>query len=150
MNIEIKELLGYTVAYTRTIGAYNKRNYETGFNKLADWAERKIITIYCDDPESTPPAQCRLDTYITIPENTRLEDNSKIQIQNFPRWKYAVCNCELTATEFAPAWQEAFSWLSKNDFNCYKRPHFEAYHNDQKIIQRIRLLLISAFLLNNP
>ena len=41
MNIEIKELPRYTVAYTRTIGAYNKRNYDTGFNKLADWAERK-------------------------------------------------------------------------------------------------------------
>ena len=139
MNVKIKDLPEYTVAYTRTVGAYSKINFDIGLDKLTDWAgpkgffkEGKIITIYCDDPESIPPAQCRIDTCITIPENTRIEDNAQFKVQVIPQGRYAVCNCELPETEFTNAWQTVFSWILKNDFKCDEKPHFEIYYNDPK------------------
>jgi DNA gyrase inhibitor GyrI len=93
MNIET--FSNYRLAYIRKAGKYGIENKET-MEKLKMWAKGKLIFNYDaiifgiaqDNPEITPPENCRYDACITIPKNFKIDTNA--EECEFIGGKYAV------------------------------------------------------------
>lgn len=66
------EMDARTLAYVRVTGPYGE-GYDAVCNRLHQWAatrgleQGEWIFIYHDNPEVTPPAQCRTDIGVTVP-----------------------------------------------------------------------------------
>ena len=136
MQAEVKNMPELNVAYVRKLGAYGKETCEQGFAELMHWAgakgllnaESKILGVYWDNPEVTPPEKCRFDACATVPENT--PTTGVVNTQKIDGGSYAVCHFEITDDSFQQAWEDAFAWLIEGGYECDEKPCFELYHND--------------------
>lgn len=69
------EMDARTLAYIRVTGPYGE-GYDSVYGQLHQWALARglegseWIFIYHDNPEMTPPAQCRTDIGVTVPAGT--------------------------------------------------------------------------------
>jgi AraC family transcriptional regulator len=134
MKAEIKQLPDYTVAFVRKLGPYGKETAGQAFAELMQWAgpkgylaTGKVIGVYWDNPEVTPPEKCRTDACISVPPGT--PHDGQVGIQNIPGGPHAVCSFEIAPEDFSRAWEEAFAWFVANGHECADRPSFELYHN---------------------
>jgi AraC family transcriptional regulator len=114
MNVEVKQMPKFHVAYIRHIGPYNKIG-ET-FEKIFQWAgpqglirfpETNIMAIYHDDPKITPEEKLRSDVCMTVPNETPA--TGEINITDIPAGKYAVAKFEIKVEEFSEAWASVYS-----------------------------------------
>ena len=70
------EMDARTLAYIRVTGPYGE-GYDAVCNRLHQWAAPRAleggewIFIYHDNPQVTPPAQCRTDIGVTVPVGTQ-------------------------------------------------------------------------------
>lgn len=135
MDVVVREMPEYRVAYIRKIGPYGAETCEQAFGELMQWAGPKghlqtgvLIGVYWDNPEVTPPEKCRMDAGISIPEGTRPE--APVDIQTIQGGPYTVCHCEIPTEGFKTAWEEAFAWLVDKGYACDDQPCYERYHNN--------------------
>ncbi len=135
MNAEIREMPEYNVAYVRKVGPYVKETCEPAFRELMQWASPrnyvgpgKMLAIYWDNPDVTPPERCRFDTCIIIPDGTVPE--GQIYVQTISGGPYAVCHFEIKPVSIQQAWEDAFTWLCDSGYECNDRPCYELYHNN--------------------
>ncbi len=134
MNFEVREMPEQNVAYIRKIGPYCKETCEPAFNELLQWAgprnllgPGKMLAIYWDNPEVTPPEKCRFDTCVIVPEETLPE--GQINIQTICGGNYAVFHFEIATDNFQQAWEDAFVGLCESGYECGDKPCLEIYHN---------------------
>ena len=135
MNVVVKEMKEYLVAYSRKMGTYGPEICEQAFAELMRWAGPKgfvetgpVLAVYWDNPEVTPEGKCRVDACVGVPQGTRTE--APIGLQTISGGPYLVCSFEITSNEFQNAWDESIQWLMAKGYECADKPCYELYHND--------------------
>ncbi|WP_321494002.1 GyrI-like domain-containing protein [uncultured Desulfobacter sp.] len=135
MNVAVKEMPEYNVAYVRKLGPYGKETCEQAFGELMQWAGPRgyigsgtILGVYWDNPDITPPDKCRVDACITVPQGTSSE--GQIGVQSISGGSYAVCHFEISSDSFQECWEDAFTWLVNSGYECHDKPCYELYHNN--------------------
>ncbi|MBN2055280.1 AraC family transcriptional regulator [bacterium] len=133
MNVEIKQLPDFHVAYVRKLGAYGKETCEQAFGELMQWAGSRglaakgtMLGVYWDNPEVTPPEKCRVDACLTVPPGTKT--SGQVGVQTLGGGLYAICGFEIRGESFQGAWDEVFQWLVASGRECEDKPCFEMYH----------------------
>lgn len=136
MNVEVKDLPAYHVAYARHIGPYGEEASGDAWGRLMQWAGPrgfammggKMIGICWDSPELTPPDKIRYDACICVPEGT--ETTGDIATQQIAGGKYAVYHTEVTSDEFGDAWNKMMcEWMPQSGYQPDDRPGYEVYLN---------------------
>lgn len=106
MNVEVKILPTYHVAYVRHLEGYDKGvynlNISSAFDKTAMWVEARqlfdkntlCIGAFYDYQEITPSEKRRYDAALTIPTHVT-EGSEGISIKDISGGQYAICRIEL-------------------------------------------------------
>ena len=138
MDVQIKQLPGWRVAYMRHIGPYGpgvSKHWET-FRK---WRRARELTgpgsaalgISHDDPSITPPERCRYDACVTVPPDFKAE--AGVNLADIPGGKYAVLRFRGTDRQIGEAWNSIYrDWLPESGFQCDDRPCFELYTEEHQ------------------
>jgi len=142
IQVEVKEMPDFHVAYLRHIGPYkgNSELFQGLFEKLLTWGgshdllrfpETKMISVYHDDPNITEEAKLRTDICMTVPANTKVD--GEICKMTIPGGKFAVAHCELAPHEYQDAWASLCAgWLPESGYQPDDRLCYELYLNDPK------------------
>jgi len=142
VNVEVKEMPEFTVAYLRHIGPYagDSALFERLFTKLFQWAgprdlimmpETKVMSVYHDDPEVTPEDKLRMSVCISVPEDTKVD--GEIGKMKVPGGKFAVAHFEVMADEYGEAWNALMGgWLPESGYQPDDRLCYEMYLNSPK------------------
>jgi DNA gyrase inhibitor GyrI len=117
MNVEVKEMPEFQVAYVRNIGAYGPEGCGRAFEKLMQWACPRgfaatgtMLGVSWDNPEITPPEKCRYDACVTVPPGTATE--GEVNQQTIPGETFAVYHCRIRVDEFPRVCMELMGeWL---------------------------------------
>ncbi|MFS0727655.1 AraC family transcriptional regulator [Paenibacillus sp. 1P07SE] len=124
MNITIKELPDYEVAYVRHIGSYLETHKAWG--KLGEWAAKNhlfplqhiYIGISHDDTSVTDEYSCRYDACITIKDDFIKENDQDIKYKTLTGGLYALYQFYDTIDKFAIAYQIVYGqWLPNSDYD---------------------------------
>lgn len=145
MNVEIKMLPEFHLAYARQVGPYGPE-LDAVWHKIYQWAEKanlvnpqmQGLAIYWDDPQTTPPDQCRCDACIVLPDNMRQPDisGSDIQMQTLPAAQYACYQQPTSMDDYTKIWQQLFmEWLPQSGYECVGAT-LELYVNPVKNLQQ--------------
>lgn len=133
MNVEVREMPEYNVAYVRKMGPYGKETCEQAFGELMQWAGPRghlasgvMLGVYWDNPEVTPPEKCRVDACVSVPHGTA--PGGQFGMQIISGGTYAVCHFEIKADNFQQSWEDAFAWIVSSGYECDDRPCYELYH----------------------
>lgn len=144
MNVEIKTLPDFSLAYVRHIGPYGPE-IGPAWHRVFTWAgenglihpEVKAIGISWDNPEFTPPAQCRYDACIVVPAGTEKKgiNDAGISWQTLSGGLHACYRRPTAENEYAEAMNELFGiWLPQSGYECVGTP-FEFYHDSMNNIK---------------
>ncbi|MDF9858268.1 AraC family transcriptional regulator [Paenibacillus sp. PastF-1] len=136
MNIELKELPGYKVAYVRHVGSYLE-TYQA-WQTLGAWvrssglpASETFIGISLDDPAVTDENVCRYDACITVPEGYPAEGDASIAFRTLPGGLYALYKFYDTIDKLAIAYQGVYGqWLPESGYEPDDRHALEFCMND--------------------
>lgn len=137
MNVGVKELPDFHVAYMRNIGPYGPTQIPPLWQKLMTWAQARglatpetlTLGISYDDPEVTPPEKCRYDACIVVPRDFRPEP--AVNVKDIPGGKYAVYEFVGTSAQIMEPWRRIFSeWLPSSGYQPDDRPCYELYRAD--------------------
>lgn len=138
MNMNIENISPCDIAYIRQTGAYGEGNIKT-MEQLKKWAtahnliheKTVILGIVHDNPQITPPGNCRYDACIILPEKLLVTEN-KIHYGELIGGQYAVFTVEHTVQAIEQAWAEIFQLLSQSGyFTDDTRPILERYAADK-------------------
>jgi AraC family transcriptional regulator len=136
IEVEVKEMPEFHVAYIRHLGSYS----EIGptFGKLMKWAgprgllatpDVKTLGVYHDDPKVTEQAKLRSSACVTVPEGTPVE--GEIGEMTVPGGQFAVAHFEITDDQFQEAWDAVMgSWFPESGYQPDDRPCYELCHNN--------------------
>jgi DNA gyrase inhibitor GyrI len=119
MNYKIENMPINRVAYMRRTGAYGAENYAL-MDRLKAWAGDKglfnksavILGISQDNPQTTPPENCRYDVCIEVTDDYVIEGDGLNEME-LPGGRYAVFTISHTAETVQKAWGEIFKRLSE-------------------------------------
>jgi AraC family transcriptional regulator len=137
MNITIKELPDYEVAFVRHVGSYLETYY--AWNQLNEWANRNglyppehdFIGISLDDPLVVEEFACRYDACVTLPTGFKGEEDPDIQYKTIPGGLYALYQFYDTIDKLAIAYQSLFGqWLPNSEYDADDRPCLEFCMNN--------------------
>ena len=127
------EMDARTLAYIRVTGPYGE-GYDPVCGQLHQWASARglaqgeWIFIYHDNPEVTPPAQCRTDIGVTVPVGT--VGAGEVEIQLIPAGRYAQSRYLITdRSQYGPRWQEHVGDIVAAGLAFGDGPCFELYHS---------------------
>ncbi|ENY70647.1 DNA gyrase inhibitor [Aeromonas diversa CDC 2478-85] len=127
------EMDARTLAYLRVTGPYGE-GYDAACGRLHEWAAARgleggeWIFIYHDNPEVTPPAQCRTDVGITVPPSTRSE--GEVETQQIPAGRYAQSRYLITdRSQYGVCWQGHIDEIVAAGLEFGDGPCFELYHS---------------------
>lgn len=127
------EMDARTLAYIRVTGPYGE-GYDPVCGQLHQWASARglaqgeWIFIYHDNPEVTPPAQCRTDIGVTVPAGT--VGVGEVEIQLIPAGRYAQSRYLITdRSQYGPRWQEHVGDIVAAGLAFGDGPCFELYHS---------------------
>ncbi len=138
MKVEIKELPGYHVAYSRRIGPYGP-GVSKHWEAFRKWRRARglvgpdsaALGISHDDPSITPPEKCRYDACVTVPPQFKPE--AGVNLADIPGGKYAVLRFRGTDRQIGEAWNAVYrDWLPESGFQCDDRPCFELYTEEHR------------------
>ena len=135
MNFDIETLPSVRIAYVRQVGPYGSDNNQ-GMQRLKEWAkEENLLTesavlfgISQDNPETTPPEQCRYDACIVIPRDYQM--NNIISESELPCGDYAIFKIKHTAEDIQKAWNQIFPAIQSGGYLMDNKPVLERYKGD--------------------
>lgn len=137
MNITLRELSEYEVAYVRKVGSY--LDTREAWEKLMRWAFKNelfppkhyFIGISLDDPGTVDEYACRYDACVSLPEGFIKEENSEVQFKIIPGGLYALYQFYDTVDKLAIAYQSVFGqWLPNSDYDADDRECLEFCMNN--------------------
>ncbi|MDX7711233.1 AraC family transcriptional regulator [Aeromonas caviae] len=127
------EMDARTLAYICVTGPYGE-GYDAVCHRLHQWAAPRgleggeWIFIYHDNPEVTPPAQCRTDIGISVPVGT--QGSGEVEIQHIPAGRYAQSRYLITdRSQYGERWQEHIGDIVAAGLAFGDGPCFELYHS---------------------
>lgn len=135
MHFQIETIPKYRVAYMRRVGPYGLDNTEVWEN-LKKWATEKnllkstttLLAVQQDNPETTPPENCRFDACIVISEDYQVDESICENV--LPGGKYMIYQVKHTKDAIQNAYPNIFSSIQKSDYIIDNRPVFERYIGD--------------------
>ncbi|RCX09353.1 DNA gyrase inhibitor GyrI [Anaerobacterium chartisolvens] len=134
MTYTIEEMPRSHVAFMRRVGPYGADNYAI-MGKLKEWAQANglftksavILGISQDNPETTPPENCRYDVCIVVADDCTITSGD-VNKAALPGGRYAVFTIKHTAEAVKRAWEEIFTQLSAQGHHPdFSRPVLERY-----------------------
>jgi len=135
MKTTVKTIDPIHVASVRKKGPYGPEVCGQAFDVLTSWAEPMgffktgpVLALYWDNPQITPPEECRMDACVGVPEGT--VPTGEVKLQTVEGGPYAICSFEIRTDEFPKAWEQAFGWVMSQDYTLLEQPCFEQYYND--------------------
>lgn len=139
MNVEIKTLPDFKVAYVRQTGPYGPALAQA-WGLLMKWAGKNglmgpqttALGVSWDNPQLTPPERCRYDACVVLPEGFQAAGQALagegISLQTLEGGLYACYRRPTRMDEYGPAWSELMGvWLPQSGYECVG-PGFEYYH----------------------
>jgi len=132
MEIRIEMVPSHRIAYVRQTGPYGPANAQA-MHAIKQWAAAKnlfsnssfIVGISHDNPELTPPEQCRYDACIVIPDHYPIDGS--VEEGELIGGKYATAKVKHTAEDIHHAWGEIFPILLSSGYQIDARPAYERY-----------------------
>lgn len=133
MNVE--NFPKYHIAYIRQVGPYGPTNKQA-MESLKKWAKLNdyltestiLFGIPQDNPETTPPENCRYDACIVIPSECHIDE--PLQKGELTGGQYAVFRVEHTAEAIQQAWKQIFSDVQNSEYQIDNRPILEKYRGN--------------------
>ena len=137
MNISVKELPEYEVAFIRRFGSYYE--FQEHWGSLIDWAIKNklyppaqaFIGISLDNPNLVEGNYCRHDACVTIPEDFDKEKHQEIQFKKLDGGRYALYPFYDLPEKLNNAYQFMFKhWLPNSKYDVdYERYNLEFNRN---------------------
>lgn len=135
MQVDVKEMAEIRLFAVRHNGPYMQIG--EAFQRLHEIASKhalqsrpgtRMIAIFHDDPESTPPAQLRSDAGLSVtPDQKPIEGLSEIEI---PEGYYATTIHHGPYENLPQSWAELMGkWLPSSGHRVGTGPSFEVYRN---------------------
>ena len=145
MNVEVKTLPTYHVAYIRNLSGYSKGVFNSelnqAFQRVCGWAVARdlfgpntlVIGIPYDNPDITPNDRCRYDACVTVPEAVK-EGTGEVGIGDISGGKYAVGRISISSSETHKigAFVDGMygEWLPSSGYIVDDRPALEIYYEN--------------------
>ena len=135
MEVTIATLPPVRVAYMRHIGPYGANISRFWAETFMPWRSAQGLEraacygIGLDDPHITPPAQCRYDACVQVPDDFVAKNPASIA--TLPGGRYALGAFRGTAAQIGEAWTHMLrDWLPASGMQGDARPFFEHYPVD--------------------
>ena len=135
MTVEIKQMPEMRVATVRHVGPYNL--IPQAFEKLGQIVDHlgvftrpgtKMVAIYHDDPDSTPPEQLRSDAGLVVPEGLALPEG--LGEERIPGGRYASTTHVGPYEQLGDVWARFFGeWLPASGHRLGPGVSYEIYRN---------------------
>ena len=134
MNVSVRELPRYRVAYMRYVGPYGPGGIPELWKRFNRWIETRglagpdtvTLGIGRDDPDVTPPEKCRYDACLVVSDT--FGGDAAVNITDVPGGKYAVASFHGTPDAIRAAWERLYSsWLPSSGYQPDDRPCLEVY-----------------------
>ncbi|MEE6450756.1 GyrI-like domain-containing protein [Gottfriedia acidiceleris] len=139
MNILIKELPEYEVAFFRRYGSYFEANGEH-WDKLLNWAinnglfppQQSFIGVSLDNPDLVENDKCRHDACVTIPDGFKKEKHENIQFKKLDSGQYALYQFYDSPSKLNNGYKFMYEqWLPNSNFEAdYDRYNLEFSMNN--------------------
>jgi DNA gyrase inhibitor GyrI len=139
LEISIKELPEYEVAFFRRVGNYFEPNGEH-WEQLLNWAihnglfppQQFFIGISLDNPDLAESHLCRHDACVTIPDGFEKEKHANIQFRNLDGGQYALYEYDDTPGMLNLAYKYMYEqWLPNSQYEPdYDRHNLELSMNN--------------------
>lgn len=134
MNFKVETLPNYRIAYMRRVGPYGPANIEV-MEGLKKWAKNRnllesaiLFAIPRDNPETTPPENCRFDACVVISKDYQMDDS--IYEDELPGGKYVIYEVRHTAEDIQKAYVDIFPSLQGSGYQMDNKPIMEKYVGD--------------------
>lgn len=143
MNVKLKELPRYRVAYMRYVGPFGAHGIPELWKRFSEWMTTRGLLgpdsiklgIGHDDPEVTAPGKCRYDACVVVPES--FVGDKWVNTMALPGGKYAVAEFVGSAHTIREAWEALYrSWLPGSGYQPDDRPCLEIYRGNPQIDNR--------------
>jgi AraC family transcriptional regulator len=143
IDVEVRSMEAFPVAYYRHRGAYHPQDtelFQGMFQRLMAWAvpqnlfippETKALTVYSSGhPDTTEPENLCVDACISIPED--VIPSGEIGVRKIPAGEYAVITLhEATLQECSDAWDQLFEgWLPDSGYQPGEGAYYISHLND--------------------
>ena len=153
MNIEVKTLPAYHVAYIRRF-AYSKgvfaEHLNAAFQQVCGWVagqglfgpDTLVIGVPHDNPDVTPNDRCRYDACVTVPASVATA-SAEVDIQDLPGGRYAVQRLDVDdPAEIGRSVDAMYGgWLPRSGFQADDRPPLEIYYDSAEPGPKKRIVL---------
>ena len=139
MQVEVRKLPSYRVAYVRNWGPYNVEASTAAFARLRQWADARgdvnenavVLGVAWNNAFFTPPEKLIFDACISVPESTKADQ--WVNIQLLQGGDFAVHRCDIDVHRQEEEWMRfLLYWLVKSDYQPDDRPAYSIYHNTQE------------------
>lgn len=131
MDIEIREIPAFTIAYVRHVGPYGP-GVGQAYGRLFQWAgprglmgpAMRLLGVSHDSPDVTDPAKCRYDAALEVPTGTAADGD--IGIAEIPAGAYGVLRFRGPQEGISQAYQSLYRiWLPDSGYEPADRPPLE-------------------------
>ena len=140
MNIQVRNLPAYHVAYMRYVGPYGAWGIPELWTRFRRWMETRDLAsdaavklgVGYDDPRITAAEKCRYDACVVIPPDFAAD--RWVNVMDVAGGKYAVAEFVGTALTIADTWDHVFSaWLPQSGWQPDDRPCVEVYRGNPDV-----------------
>lgn len=137
MNVSIRQLPAFYVAYLRHTGAYAGGGIPATWDQLNLWSQAQgfgnprhtMIGISWDNPRTTTAEKCRYDACVEIAPDYPV--SAPLAVQTIPGGAYACARFQSNAQEIGQAWEWLCTlWIAQSGYQFDTRPCFELYPAD--------------------
>ena len=137
MNVTVRELPRYRVAYMRYVGPYGPHGIPELWARFRTWIETRELSgpesikigIGRDDPDVTPPEKCRYDACVVVGES--FVGDQWVNVVDLPGGRYAITEFAGTPDRIRQAWDALYrSWLPGSGYEPEDRPCLEIYRGN--------------------
>lgn len=140
MNVTVRELPRYHVAYMRYVGPYGAHGIPQLWTRFQKWMETRALDgpgsvklgIGRDDPLVTPPEKCRYDACVVVPDS--FTGDQWVNVTEVPGGRYAVADFTGGPHQIQGAWDALYqSWLPGSGYQPDDRACLEIYRGNPNV-----------------
>lgn len=142
-----KDVSALTVRLT---GDYKDVDYSGAWEKIINYCKKEnrvgcidaeFISVYLDDPMTTPAEKCRVEVCIASPELNGLQSEGDVRVGVIEGGKFIVFLHKGPYTELGQVYQEVYGHLlQENGVEVLPKAMFEKYLNDPALTKPEDLL----------
>ncbi|MFH0849002.1 MAG: GyrI-like domain-containing protein [archaeon] len=144
MSPRVESRKASNLAYIKHKGPYDKVPWEDYIKRLYGWTkEQKVMpgfypmAIYHDDPEKTPPEDCRSDIAITF--KGRAKEQGEVKTRRMAAMKVATISHKGPGSEFKSTYTTLSDWIKRNEYKI-SGPPIEVYSKKPEVVDGVTVL----------